>query len=248
MRDAFTPCPTSRRRIALALVQACGPLLLGCMPIPILLPNLSHSGAVKPVTPPGPSGSESGEVRAFRVDVTERYVGIGMGHSETRCLIREIPLSPSGAVPPQTAFSFDRGVFIYAFVGGLLDVTFDDMAVRLYRPGYKTVHIAPQRDATPVRWHPALHWGDQEMAVDRLLQLPSENNWQKFGPWTPDPPIWGWATGAQRQALLFAAGEYERIADALPPDASPEDRARLNEKSSKLRRAAERPEKSTPQG
>src|SRR5437762_2997870 len=127
MRDALSSRPSNWRRYPPASVVMGALFLAGCMPVPILWPNLSSSAAVQ--TGPVPMAPEAAAhgVRAFRVDVSENYIGIGGGNtSKTRCTICEIPLAPSGLVPSQTSFSLDRGVFLWSIGDGFLAVSFDD--------------------------------------------------------------------------------------------------------------------------
>jgi hypothetical protein len=126
----------------------------------------------------------------------------------------------------------------------------EGMAIRLYRPGWKTVELRSWDLSSTVCWVKAETLREQETAVDELLSIENvpvmknvswfcDSDVESLFRWGKVPP--GSTSLAHRQALLFAASEYERLAE-MPRD-DPADPAlvqRLREKAQAVRALAEK--------
>jgi hypothetical protein len=114
------------------------------------------------------------------------------------------------------------------------------VAMRLYRPGYDLVEIDSWQLPEKVAWKKAPDLAAQEKELDRLMLTTDEAS---------RPAIWlgrtlrpGSASAAHRQALLFGASEYERLAaSAQSSHPNPnESSRRLVEKAGTLRALADK--------
>ncbi len=191
---------------------------LGCLQVPVWAPEMSVVPAVRP-------GCTSAEVYAFRVDVTDRQE-IKEGRAATPCRpenfedfeLSRVALSSSGTTPQQVAMTCASGWRTVGFWNYFNTLTTHSVAIRLYRPGFETIELKPSDAARTLKWEEAAGLAAQEKAVDDLLGLspldmggpPSEVQQRRLEP--------GTKSVAHREALRFAAKEYERLARTESPD------------------------------
>jgi hypothetical protein len=216
-------------------------LLPGCV-TPNLCPYTPAVGFVSEQMVPNPDGS----VRAFRIDFEERE----RAAPKTRYTLTPIVLDERGTIPEQR--------YLPSAWISESEVRSDfAVKVRVYRPGYLTIEIRPGESSRKWEWLPA-DFRDQERAIDVLLGLSDahpELGWGPRGPrseW-PDSPgrIYimqlgdfglqpGSVAQAHRDVLLFAAGEYDRLAkssDAKAPGME-KTRRRLENKANQIKQYA----------
>jgi hypothetical protein len=201
------------------------PLLSGCFPLLYAYPSISFVPSIDP-------GPVPDKVYAFRVDVTDERNG-NLAEND-RYVLRELALGSSNRVPMQAKIDVDRGWFLVSDRSQHAH-TRHAVMVRLYRPGWDTIEIHAPDDAHHVRWFEAGNPGRREEAVDALLstwetdvekmrELSSASVLQQQALPTPIDVLHfrnlapGSASGEHCRALLFAAGEYERIAAGLGQD------------------------------
>jgi hypothetical protein len=192
------------------------PCFAGCIPFvpcPYLYPSVSCVPAVKIEEP-------SDEVHVFRVDIADDESCIEFAEPGTYRLT-EMHVWPGGWTCPQGKVAVDGG-FIWNCIALIFDKHTDHtVRVRLYRTGYELVEIKAWDLPRNIEWKPAADAEEQEKAVDAVLRPTGKgfdthvfidsDNWKKGG--------WNFAhlhprlfTSKHREALLFAAGEYERVA------------------------------------
>ena len=191
--------------------------LPACMQVPLCIPELCSY--VNPVE----LGTAGAEVHAFRVDVTEKTVvnidnnfkaaGGGVDYYE----FTPIKLSARGTTPLQWDVSCAYG---WRFIG-IWDHwptrTTHSVAVRLYRRGFETAELRPAQKVSD-DWNKATELAAQEKAVDDLLGVsPLESTsplkpLKGIGVRSPPALELGTKSAGHREALLFAAGEYEWLA------------------------------------
>jgi hypothetical protein len=202
------------RRLTVASlgVLACC-LHAGCM-LPYAYPRLAHVGGVE-VERQGP------DVHAFRVDARVSLVDISHDVEEYR--LGRVPLTGDGRVPSFDRVEVDYGLYV---VGGALNYPIHhhrQTEMRLYRPGSQLLNLGPGGKSVQVSWRPAVGLAGQEKAVDDLLAPPVVPGALLPAlperPWSLSKLAPGSASPAQRDALLFAAAEYDRLAAAFAADA-----------------------------
>jgi len=191
-----------QRNLALTGCLLCLPFLGGCFPY-YAFPAVDYTPSVRVTAP-------AGEVRAFRADVTGKGVLTFGGFIDvpperlwkldetTSLCLAELPLTDAEKVPAQVKPSMSYGYAIPILVVNALIHTRHSLALRLYRRGYELVEIDSWGSVKEVEWKPAGDLEDQVTALDRLL-----TGYQETGPLSP----------AHRDALLFGAAEYERLAE-----------------------------------
>jgi hypothetical protein len=205
-------------------------------------PTLSH-------TPELAVDNKDGSVQAFRVDIdrTERKPLAPI----TQYTLTSIPLDSRGLIPSQLELAPATGVLnpLGVVEGGQHERSLYTMAVRLYKPGFRTMEVKAWEKSRELQWFPAPDLLSQEKAIDDLLAVPP----------TPDQPstrTWwelkdeklpglglqpGSVSSSQRKALEFAATEYQRLA-CTPIASSPSmqiARERLQQKANWLRHYAQ---------
>jgi hypothetical protein len=180
-------------------------------------------------------------VHVFRVDILDASGSIEFaGADEYR--FRELPVSEAGSVPAQTKVGVG-GRWWTLF--GALNYTqrlHPTIRVRIYRPGYETVDLKPWTRAKIV-WRPAATPVAREAAVDDLISTRDTNEYYKIAPeaWKNERADYGLApptTDAQRAALLFIAGEYDRLVSDAATRGDTRAVERLQEKARQLRTLA----------
>jgi hypothetical protein len=192
---------------------------LGCLQVPVCMPEMSIVPAVGP-------GAKADEVFAFRVDVTDREE-VKEGRSAATPIRAEnlqllalsrLPWSMSGTTPPQVSMTCATGWCTVGFWNYFNSLTMHSIAVRLYRPGFETIELRPGQAPYDLRWAEAPDIAAQEKALDDLLGV---------SPLELDRPVSelqqrrlenGTKSPAHRKALDFAAREYERLANAASRD------------------------------
>jgi hypothetical protein len=228
-------------------------LLAGCTPFNYSSPKVARTQAVTVAAPPG-------EAYAFRVEVVQRQTARGAredlsSDSSARATLRRVPLGPDGRVAAQRQFAVDSlcGWNCLGFRKGTC--TEHQLALRLYRPGWRTVEVTADDPAGAVRWEEAPSPQAQEDAVDALLlgadqkaETPRDDLAAGAEPFAPAERAAlvtrfyamsfsaklarGPAPAGHREALRFAADEYHRLGAAA---ADPAARERLLAKAAALR-------------
>jgi hypothetical protein len=231
---------TTWRRFFLACVSLVCLSLPACMQIPMCIPELSY---VAPVD----LGAASAEVHGFRVDVTEKTVvnidenfksaGGGVAYYE----FTPMKLSARGTTPLQWDVSWAYGWRGIGFWDYWPTLTTHSVAVRLYRRGFETAELRPGQDL-PDDWNTAADLAAQEKAVDDLLGVSPLESTSPLkaikGTGVHSPPAleFGTKSAGHKKALLFAAGEYEWLAQQLTEPNAEEQvrRTRLLDKARRL--------------
>jgi hypothetical protein len=220
----------------LMLLAVFAPNLTGCMPY--VYPTISHTPEL---TVPNADGS----VHAFRVDVdrTER----SPQPATTQYTLSRIPLNERGIIPGQVEVAHAMGIYNPLGIGETVEHerSHYTMSVRVYRPGYRTMEVKDWGKARDLQWAPAADLLAQEKAVDDLIATPEAAKatwWELKDEKMPGLGLLpGLESNSQKQALLFASGEYQRLAGtptAMQP-ANQTMRERLQQKAIWLRRYAE---------
>jgi hypothetical protein len=185
------------------------------------------------------------EVRAFRVDVKDDLIAMDVGEHD-RYELSEI--SAADRLTPQVKVAVDHGWFMLNAISFGQHTQYT-LKVRLYRPGYETVEINSWELVDKVEWKKAKSLREQEEAIDALVstwetkaKIGQEQYWQsqavpeKGRPVRPNLPVVfdalapGSTAKAHRDALLFAASEYERLRLSAIPTCEKAIRERANEK------------------
>ncbi|HEY7156382.1 MAG TPA: hypothetical protein VH575_20615, partial [Gemmataceae bacterium] len=176
------------------------------------------------------------------VDITNDDNSLEITENDQYVLSR-LPLRRDGSFDAQTKVAVDYGCILYC-VANVYDVaTHHTLLVRLYRPGYHTIEIEPWQADGRINWVEASTPEAQEQAIDDLVstwKTTPEHIQVKaaFNGFVPpvDPIVFRYLAPAStseehRQALAFAASEYERL---LNTATDPDLRARLQAKSKAL--------------
>ncbi len=227
---------TSDRYWRWAAIAVCvlGPLVAGCIPfvpVPYAYPSVEW-------TPPVDTKAPNAEVVALRVDALERRGSHIFSPITEEPQFTLIPLSQNGIVPVQATAGVSRG-FIWNCIAlihtGNVHRT---VLVRLYRAGYQTVEIRPSLLCDELDWKPAATPLEREEAIDHLHYYSYRDDPDGWDPDSPTrmgflniPP--GSTATEHRQALLFIAGEYEKLASEAGVE--PEGRTRLLKKAGNLK-------------
>jgi hypothetical protein len=185
--------------------------------------------------------SISDEVHAFRFDIIDFSGSIDLSGGD-EYFAHELALNQRAKVPGQTLVGLNRGWWGVYHTLGYWQRTHPTMRVRLYRRGYETVQIGPWDWRQKVDWKPAVTLEAREKAVDDLISTKETNDLIQINPavWSNARADYGLGaprTDVQRDALLFVAGEYERLADAALFH-SAEITGRLRDKARQLREVA----------
>ena len=215
-----------------------------------LLPNctgcLYYGYPTLSYTPEQPVENRDGSAHAFRVDVDR--IERNAATASTSYTLTRIPLDSRGLVPSQLEIAPASGVWdpLNVFSTTSHEKSDYTLTVRLYRPGYQTKEIKSWDKTRDAQWLKAETLAAQEKAVDDLLGAPDVNAratwWELKDEKTPGLGLQpGAASKFQRDTLVFAANEYQRLANSLaattPNMQLP--RERLQQKAIWLRRYAE---------
>jgi hypothetical protein len=191
----------------------------GCV-IPYAFPKLDYTRALQLDAPPT-------EVHVFRVDKTQITTPYPVNIRER---LSQISAGSNGKVAAQFKPSLRSGIYMFMVA---LNYDFGSgkyLALRAYRPGYELVEIESLEKVEQIHWTPAKDWAAQEQAVDSLLPDPHHESrgsclQQEVGS----------SSAAHRQALLFGAAEYDRLAQIAE---TPDDQMRCQRKARNLRERA----------
>lgn len=220
--------------------------LPACMQVPLCIPEVNY---VAPID----SGAPSNEVHAFRVDVRQREIvnidddfnaeGGGVAYYQ----LSPMALSSGGMTSTQLSVSCAYGLRFIGIWNHWPTLTTHSVAVRLYRRGYATTELRPGQDAACISWNKVYDSAAYEKAVDDLLGVSPLDSTSPLmplrGTGRRSPPALelGTRSSSHREALLFAAAEYEWLShQASSLDA--EDQAlrnRLAEKVGRLKDLAQ---------
>jgi hypothetical protein len=201
-----------KRLLLLATCLLCLPFLGGCVCPYCAYPTFAYTPSIKLET-------NSGDVHAFRVDLTRFTADLGVfddGPWHERLL--EIPLTNPDEVPSQLKPSLTYGFAVNAVALSYLTYTEHAVALRVYRPGYELVQIRSWQQANRISWTRVPDLEGQEKVLDTLF-----------------PPcllVAGSESTAHCAALLFGASEYERLAALAQSD---HQRVHLSAKATRLR-------------
>ncbi len=196
------------------LLTLCLPFLGGCIFPYCFYPRIDYTPSVKLESPVN-------EVRAFRVDISTPTADMSVFVGPVYERLSELPVTNTDDIPRQIKPSVTYGFVIVGIALNYLTYTSHSLALRLYRPGYELAEIKSWDLVSRVAWKRAADLEAQEGALDKLL------------------PEWRLEAGstapAHRDALLFGASEYDRLAAAAQ---STDQQKRLAAKASKLRERA----------
>jgi hypothetical protein len=222
-------------RMGAAVGVLIGLLPAGCLSVS---PRVDHVPAIERF-------GLSDEVHAFRAELTDSRAGYGEPN-HCQMLLTPLPLGADGSVPAQTGLSWE---FTWDSLVTRSDAhRWHGLRVRLYRRGYQLEERLNDRDSGPGRryvkmWSPAASLADREKAIDDLFTAWPLGNYYgtvftgRFGHVAS-----GGASKGHREALQFAADEYQRLAAEAKgiDEASLATRGRLLEKAARLRELADR--------
>ncbi|MSQ94894.1 MAG: hypothetical protein EXR98_10120 [Gemmataceae bacterium] len=205
--------------------------------------------------------NDDGGAHAFRVEIdrTERKPE----PPSTEYTLMRIPMDRRGVIPSQLEVAPTTGVLNpLGWVDGQPHERSQfSLLVRAYRPGFQMIEVKAWEKSRELQWTPAPDLLAQEKAIDDLLAdpaapMPPPMLGRDRGP-EMSPSWWemkdqkspalglqpGSVSPSQRSALVFAASEYERLANS--PAASTLNlqphRERLQQKAIWLKRYAEQP-------
>ncbi len=227
-------CPAAAR-MAWCACGLFGLLAAGCMPLGYVYPKVSY-------IPPVAVGVPPDEVHAFRVDITNDDNSLEITENDKYVLSR-LPLHRDGSLDPQTKVAVDYGCCLFCCSNYYNVSTHHTLLVRLYRPGYQTIEIEPWQTDGRIKWVEATTPEAQEQAIDALVSTwkttPEHIQTQAaFNGFVPpvDPIVFHYlapasASEEHRQALCYAASEYERLLNTAK---DPDLRARLQAKAKAL--------------
>jgi hypothetical protein len=231
--DMERPC----RRCLFAFLSLACLITGGCMQIPYFMPEINYAPAVA-------AGGKSGEVHAFRVDITQK-TEIKEGVNAMRGEVVEyeelsrIRTSSGGATSAQISLNFSSGWRYVGVVNYTATSTGHGIALKLYRPGYETIVLKPGEDAHELRWREASDLNAQVKAVDDLFRAATPASKKPITMRRVLEP--GTKSAAHREALLYGASEYERLARGLSAFSANdrESQRDLLEEANRLRSLAE---------
>jgi hypothetical protein len=201
--------------------------------------------------------------RAFRIDIEEKE----RPEPKARYTLSPLPLDERGLIPHQFPFpptsATETAVLKrdsqFTYFGPAEVFCEFTVLVRVYRPGYRTIEIRAGDKTREWHWVPA-DFLEQEKAIDALLGVqPGPDGrwggWWKHGVRAPHSELGGstWPGGQtigdyglqpgsvsakHREALLFAAGEYERLAKSCTTNSPTLEKARhrLERKAAQMNR------------
>ncbi len=230
-------CP--RGRLGLLLVHGFLALTfvvsMGCS-LPYVYPRISSIDSVDLVR-------LSSETHAFRIDADGWINKSDVEMKEYRLSL--IPLDGEGRVPAQTNLNLEYGLFGIGSESSSVATT-HWTKIRLYRRGYQMIELSEDRKEARVEWKPAVGVLAQEKAVDDLLwppadvRVPDSRKREKDKLWPGSLVGPGSLSSRHREALLFIAGEYERLILVWGAKADAATKVRLEQKARDSRERAGR--------
>src|SRR5262245_23831937 len=186
-----------------AVLPSCG----GCL-TPYCVPHIERTPTVQV--------DANADVRAFRInEVARRKDFISLRPpSSVRIGLREMVPDQEGHLPTQRSISLSHGLGLLGKLVFIGDGRFvrNDMSVVLYEPGFEHIRIRPGERTPAVIWKPVPLLEDQVRELDWTCYV-SATPQREYG------LMPGSASPKHRDALLFFAGEYERLAELVGRDA-----------------------------
>ena len=181
---------------------------------------------------PGVVTQADDEIVAVFVRAAQEHHGTAPIPDELHTL-RRVAVT-GGEVPSQSQLYLARGHLLCIGTSADWVASRKYCLTKLYRRGYQTVVIEPGPGPAQVKWEAANTPTDREHAVHDLIYRVRTHDRLSDEPTLSA----GSADLRHREVLLFAAGEYEWVAELYPPDS--EARARCLREAQRLRsRAAE---------
>ncbi len=215
-------------------------LAAGCIPIFWAYPTVSYVPGLE-------LRDAAPEVFTVRVDIEDyRPNTIMLGGPSDRYVLRPVTIAPSGRVGSQAKLSLDHfnGKLVYGILP-LVRHKSHTVCVRLYRPGYDLVEVRSLEWVGPICWRAASDLASRERAVDDLLATHATRGSDQCG--SPEEQlilglVSGRAVPEHQQVLLFAATEYEKLADFEAGDNQGlvAFQGRLRDKAARLRGLGDR--------
>jgi hypothetical protein len=146
-------------------------------------------------------------------------------------------------LPSQWSVGVEHGWFSIGLQNQRFLANKHSVAMRFYRVGYETINVGPGDVSKDLDWKAVADLAGQEKAVDDLIGANSrffDKDTGYYGNGYCGPAA-GKSFAAHREALLFCANEYDRIAFFVT-DAEPDaeaTRTRLADKAARLRALAD---------
>ncbi len=241
-----------KRPVRLSIATGFGLLclsFLGCLNVPFSIPEIN-------TIPPISMGTASNDVHIFRVDIAERITvdpgdrnSPGVPKAVSTYQLTEIAPDSPGTTPRQTELTCRQGWRVVGFWNYNSDCVRHTIALHLYRPGYETIAVQCGQVPNEVHWTKASDLEAQEKAVDdligvALLEEPGDARPQSQR--VKQNLALGTTSASQREAILFCAGECERLARHASRDSVEADSlARLLAKAARLKELADGEEKAS---
>jgi hypothetical protein len=150
--------------------------------------------------------ADSQTVYAFRVDYTKQVILSGVNRVETTEKVTRIPCTPTGEISAQSKTSLTFGLLtLPPWMPAIYHIS-HPLVVRLYRPGFQLVEVTSENKGQPIRWQAAPDRESQAQVLESLFPgaYPLSDTGDKVANGSQSP--------AHREALLFGASEYERLA------------------------------------
>jgi hypothetical protein len=208
----------------------------GCMQVPYFLPEINYAPGVD-------AKCKRDQVHVFRVDVTQKTeIKEGLQSVSGKVVeyqeLTRIRTNADGTTSPQLGVTFASGWRYVGVVNFTSSSTEHGVTLRFYRPGYQTIAFKPGEGMRELEWREAPDLEAQIKAVDDLVRGSTLNNSKKTITATQvlEP---GTKSAAQREALLFGASEYERLARDLTDAEEREIRGDLLKEARRLRGLAD---------
>jgi hypothetical protein len=205
----------------------------GCT-LPYAYPKFSSTESIDLV-------KQSADIHAFRVEAQGWMKENGV-EMKDYCL-STIAITDEARVPSQFHVNLEYGLLAVSAEKHTVGTTHWSQ-VRLYRRGYQLIEMTPEKRSARIEWMPAVGVVAQEKAVDDLLWPPSDERVpqtlqrDKDKPWPGSLVGPGSLSSKHREALLFAAAEYERLLLVWGPKADAAAKERLQRKAQELRERA----------
>lgn len=199
------------RRASLILLPLLVSGVAGCVPLFYAYPSISYV----PTLNIGPSHDN---IYVFRIDVADDASCVDFA-DPSHYRLRQVHVTPAGKVLGQSKVAIDSGFYWNGIVLTYTGHTSHTLRLRLYRAGYDAIDIRSWQGEMSLAWKDAADLESQEKAVDALL-APTQSNFtgtlkHKEQGWSFEHLDPGSVSREHRHALLFGAGEYERLAAGM---------------------------------
>lgn len=178
------------RRVLVIAAMLVIPFINGCLPY-CVYPTYDYTPDVKLNTPPS-------EVHAFRVDINLASADKKLFDGPVFEVLSEIQPIKGDEIPSQSKTSASYGFIFLGMGNHYITYSSHTFALRLYRPGYNLVEVKPGDKIERVDWKPAADLKAEETALDDLFPIKKLE--------------YGLISVDHRNAILFGAKEYERLA------------------------------------